>query len=469
MSSDLSKERREQLQSLRDQPDRLIELILQQANLIEELQKKNEELQEQIRDINDKNNRLEKRVEEAEKKAARQAAPFRLPEKKRQANPKQPGRKPGHRGCFRPKPQDVDEHIYVPLPCCPKCGEAVNHVKPVEQYIEEIPPVRPRVIKLVTHEGCCGQCGKVRSSHPLQTSLARGAAGVQLGPRALAVAVALNKHQGLPMRRTCKILKELFGLSLSAGGLAQAVQRVARKLSPSYDELLARMRDAPVVHSDETSWWVGRPHWLWVFTHPQSTLYRVTPGRGRDVITKTLGEKFAGVLVSDCLSIYDDVNERQQKCYAHHLKAIREAMEARPDSTYLREVRAMLHAALALKGASLEASVLQQHQHNLEQTADRLLSIPRPDGMEERVRKRLFKQRDHLFTFLEQPAVDATNNLAERQLRPAVIARKLSCGNKTDAGARAWEILTSLAVTCQQQATSFLDLVAQKMPVVQTR
>jgi hypothetical protein len=89
------------------------------------------------------------------------------------------------------------------------------------------------------------------------------------------------------------------------------------------------------------------------------------------------------------------------------------------------------------------------------------LTAPRPTTLEEKVRRRLEKQQDHLFTFLEHADVDATNNLAERQLRPAVIARKVSCGNKPPQGARTWEILTSLAATCAQQSQSFAKLVSQ--------
>ena len=95
----------------------------------------------------------------------------------------------------------------------------------------------------------------------------------------------------------------------------------------------------------------------------------------------------------------------------------------------------------------------------LEIAADEALALPPLDPAEEHVRRRLAKQRDLLFTFLDHPEVPATNNLAERQLRPAVIARKLSCGNKTAAGAHTWEILASLAATCAQRRESFLDLV----------
>ena len=92
--------------------------------------------------------------------------------------------------------------------------------------------------------------------------------------------------------------------------------------------------------------------------------------------------------------------------------------------------------------------------------ADVLLQDRRENPLEESIRNRLQKQRDHLFVFLEHDAVDATNNLAEWQLRPAVIRRKLSCGNKTRKGANSFEVLASLAATCQQQGLHFLHRVA---------
>lgn len=421
------------LQSLRDQPQALIEIILRQASAIEELQKQIEDLKKQICDLNDRNNGLSSKVQALEKNAARQAAPFRIADKHRHVDPKKPGRPKGHPGVHRSIPDHVDEEILLKLEHCPQCGEGLHHQRPVVQYIEELPVVRPHVIKLITYEADCPRCEQVvRSTHALQVSLAEGAAGVQLGPAALGVAAELNKKHGLTMRKTCAVLRQLFHLSLSAGGLSQALARLARRLEPAYENLLARLRDGPYVHSDETSWWVGGPgHWLWIFANKDSTVYRVAEGRGRNVVIETLGSDYGGVLVSDCLSIYDEVNGLQQKCYSHHLKAVSQALEEAP-STYLEELRGMLRAALSLKSAAVEKK------------AHQLLNTPRA-GLEEKVRRRLYKQRDHLLTFLDHPEVEATNNLAERQLRPAVIARKLSCGNKTSRGARTWEILASLA------------------------
>ncbi len=450
------------VEALRDRPEELIKIILRQADAIEQLQKELADLKQQIKDSNDRNDGLAAKVEALEQKAARQAAPFRIEEKDRVAQPKKPGRPLGHPGCSRSIPDHVDEEIVVPLVACPQCGKEVGPRRQVVQYIEELPVVRPHVIKLTTEEADCLCCQKaVRSTHPLQVSLAEGAAGVQLGPRALGVAAQLNKQHGLTVRKTCAVLRELFQLRLSPGGLTQALARLAGKLEPAYENLLARLRAGPCVHSDETSWWVGGPgYWLWVFANQGTTVYQVATGRGRVVVAEALGSEFPGVLVSDCLATYDDVNPRQQKCYSHHLKAIKQAGEGNP-SAWLDAVRGVLLDAMKLKHQPVVAQEKAHRRAELAAQIAQLLAAPRPTNLEEKVRRRLEKQQDHLFTFLEVAEVDATNNLAERQLRPAVIARKVSCGNKTPRGAHTWEILASLAATCVQRTESFAQLVSQ--------
>ncbi len=413
----------------------------------------------------------DEQLEELRRQAHRQAAPFRRPEQQRSPQPARPGRRAGHAGFYRPKPEQVDEQIRVDLPCCPHCAGPVGEKRSLTQYIEEIPLVRPRVTQLITQEGWCEHCQcEVGSTHPLQVSRATGAAGVQLGPRALGLACDLNKAKGLSMRKTVAVLHDHFGLKLTAGGLALLVQRASRKLQPDYDQLAVQLRQSAVVHADETSWWVGGPGWwLWVFTTPALTFYVVVQSRAAAVAREVLAEKFAGVLVSDCLAIYDDLNPLQQKCYSHHLKAVAEACQAHPQSGegYLLQVQALLRTALWLKAlqGTAQPERFEVCLRNLRLRAAALLDSPRAQRQEEKVRMRLWKQRDHLFTFLERADVPATNNLAERQLRPAVIARKLSCGNKTSKGAQAWQVLASMAATCRQQGTSFIQFVAERIPL----
>jgi transposase len=440
------------------------------------------ELETRVAEMDQRFSEMERRFEELERRAARGAAPFARPADKRTPTPKRAGRKGGHEGSFRVRPPEaaVDQRIEAPLTHCPHCGQPLSAGtdETVEQTLIEAPLARAQVIRLVTHRNQCRGCDcEVASTHPLQVSRASGAAGTHLGPRALALAASLNKGMGLTMRTTCRVLRDLLGIGLTPGGLSQALGRVADRAEPLYENLLRTVKAQDVLHTDETSWWVGgRGASLWVLTNTAGTVYRVVASKTRAAAEALMGD-YGGVLVSDCLNIYDDLTPIQHKCYAHHLKAIRKGLEdpRAQGSPYLLALQAMLRGAMALKAAGddLPAQMRASMRRALDDNAQRLLGSPRtaitagPDAasVEEKVRNRLFKQRDHLFAFLDHPAADATNNLAERQLRPAVISRKLSCGNKTQRGAQTWQVLASLAATCRQNGTSLADVLIPTLAI----
>jgi transposase len=434
--------------------DKLIALIIRQDELIKQMR--------------EEKSSLEKRIEELERKSNRQAAPFRIKENKRSLNPGKPGQKAGHKGYYRMiSESEIEQTIVVALPCCPDCRGALHDIRDIEQIIEEIPEMHRHATRIMSQSGWCSHCLKeVYSSHPLQTSLASGAAKVQLGPQAKSMAISLQYEYGMTKRKVCKLMKKVFDISLSPGGLVYASHSSAAKMEPHYHSFCKELRQSSVVHSDETSWYVGSPkHWLWVFTNSNTTVYHVSGSRGRAVIAKMIGENYTGTLVSDCLSIYDDVNACQQKCYSHHLKAITEAIEKADETgqVYLQQLKLLLKTAIAVKSVKPDKTV-RKYQNlckALERQADGLILPARTNELEEKVANRLRKQRDHLFTFLYDDRVEATNNLAERQLRPAVIARKVSCGNKTEKGAHTWEVMASIAATANQQQQVFQNMVVQ--------
>ncbi|MDB5353073.1 MAG: hypothetical protein JWN86_4320 [Planctomycetota bacterium] len=441
------------------------------------------ELEEIVRALRAENRELHDQLDQAKRQAARQAAPFRRRDSQKvpEGQKQRPGRPPGHPGSRRSVPDQIDEHVEVPLSGCPRCGGPVTAPEPIEQWIEEIPPVRPRVTKLVTYRGRCAACGEVHSSHPLQTSTATGAAQVQLGPRARALALSLNEQFGLTMRKTCRVLKQVAGLTLSPGGLALAARRTADRVQASFDALVQEVRAAAAVFVDETSWYVGAPGpWLWTFTTADATVYHVDPTRARRVVLEMLGATFAGILVSDCLASYEGLPYRTHKCIAHHQRAIARARD-RPDTidpSHLNEWKllfTMVNALWTHRASLGEPEFLRQRGH-LEAWLDRLLSEPRTQPGDVAIQRRIGKRRGVVLGCLLDPAAEPTNNRAERALRPAVIARKVSCGNKTESGKSAWERLTSLATTCEQRGQDFvswltacLPLDAQVIPVPSAR
>lgn len=334
-----------------NEPEQLLSIIERQARQLLSQQSELNKYQQQLKTLQDE----VKSLKEAEFTGS--VAPFRIDEKKRPQKPKRPGRKPGHRGEWRqsPPPSEHDEQIEVPLTLCPDCCHdlEVGNQRVIEQTIIEAPIVTPRVIRLRTYRNHCDHCDtQVSSHHPLQVSTATGAAGTHLGPRALGLAATLNKDLKLIMRKSTQVLNQLLGLKLSPGGLSQAIDRVASQMKGDYEQTLETLRQSEVIHTDETGWWVGGGGYtLWVYTNQERTYYQIVNSRSRATAEAILGNAFNGVLVSDCLSIYDGIKGVQQKCYAHHLKALSKALksEAGKGSAYLLELRALLHTALLLK------------------------------------------------------------------------------------------------------------------------
>lgn len=443
------------------------ETIRQQAETIRELTELNRRQAEEIAALRRRVSDLEEQL----RSAHRQTAPFRRREKlkKPDGQKKKPGRAKGHPASYRPQPVVIDEQVEVPLPECPHCQGELGEVRKREQFIEELPPIRPRCVKVTTWTGVCPRCGEVESRHPLQTSTAVGAAGVHLGPRAHALAVLLSHHCGLTMGGVCRTLRDVCGLKLSRGGLSHLLQRAATRVQPLFDDLVAQIRGSAAVFADETSWYVGEPKWwLWVFTTPLATLYRVERNRSAEVVLDTLGD-FGGMLVSDCLASYDSVAYRQHKCFAHHLRALQEQDEALAkrgiESSYLAEWKRLLQRVIDTCHRRDEFSPADWGTRVLDlwRGTESLLNRSPPEPEEVKFRNRLVKRRRHLLGCLEEPAAEPTNNRAERDLRPAVIDRKLSCGNRTEQGKRAWEVLRSVTTTLHKQGRDLVDALTPRL------
>lgn len=414
-----------------------------------------------------------KRVAELERKSARQAAPFRR--RKTEEEKKRPGRKEGHRGSRRPVPDHVDHDIDVPLDECPHCHCPVDNKRWRTQYIAEIPPILPEITRLTTCQATCPICGEVCSTHPLQVSQAQGAAGVHLGPRAIAWATLLKMHFGLPMRKVCDLLNQGFGLSFSAGGLSQLLKRVADKTAPKYEELKAQIQASSVVYADETSWYVGQPdYWLWVVTTADClTLYHVDESRGQGVVKQLLGD-FSGVLVTDCGTMYNAFECSKHKCIAHHLHRLGE-MRKQPDTTdptYLNAWAELWKDVLGLTKArdDLPGEEFDRRHAALKVRIEALIEQEVTQTGDRKFQTRMRNSQKSLLGCLEHAGVEPTNNRAERAIRPAVIARKISCGNRTPRGALTWQILASQCATLCQQGrdllSHFASLVVLSRPLL---
>jgi transposase len=421
---------------------------------IDRLRRENEGLRQEAE-------RLRRELEAALRTSKRQAAPHSRGAPK--ANPKRPGRKPGHgygRRACRPIPRRVDEKIAVPLPeCCPHCGGGMESEGCATQYQEEI--VRRTIVRRfdIAVGRCCDCQRRVQGRHPLQTSDAAGVGNVQLGPEALTLAAILNKQMGLSLGHTRQVLSYGFGLEVSRGGLYRALARMAGRAEPTYEGLLETARQAPVNGMDETGWKVGgRLQWLHVAVNAQVTVYAILPGRGYEQAVAMVGAEYDGFLIHDGWAPYYRFPFAfHQSCLAHLLKRCREmAHIASPAAlAFPRAIEDLLKTSLALRDrherGEVSARGLSIATGKLEAKLERLLEPRRRNAANRRLARHLEHELLWLFTFLRCPGLDATNNAAERAIRGMVIARKVWGGNRTWEGARTQQILVSVLRTCWQQ------------------
>jgi len=427
----------------------------------ERLQSETERLQRELERVKEENEQLRKDLELTQRAARRQAAPFSRGQLK--SHPKSPGRKPGaaygqhHR---RPIPDHIDQEIQVPVPGqCPDCGGPLTVERVEMQYQEEI--LRRTWVRRFHIPICrCSQCAKrVQGRHPLQTSDALGAAAVQIGPEAVTLGVLMNKTHGLPHADAAAILQHGFGLTMSRGGVCRAIQRVARKAEATWHALRDAARRSVVAHMDETGWKVeAQLRWLWVVVTERVTFCEILPGRGFSQATAILGAEYAGWLIHDGWKIYYKfLKAAHQSCAAHLIRRCRDlAAVATPTAAvFPLAVKQILEDGLAMRDRYLENQIslhgLWTATGRLEAKLDRWLRRHYRDPANRRLAKHLRHERPYLFTFLYCPGLDATNNLAERVMRLLVVLRKNWGGNRTENGARAQAVLTSILCTARQQ------------------
>lgn len=423
--------------------------------------------------------RLEDDLDKARRALHRQAAPFSRGTPRRPAA--RPGRKPGRaygRKAHRPAPTHVDEQYEAPLPgACPACGGALTLTGHATQHQEDLPIVRPIVRQFRIAIGRCRRCHRrVQGRHPLQTSDALGAASTQLGPLAVSWAVILNKQVGVPLGKIARLFRERFGLTITCGGLVHAIRRAARQAAPTYDALVAQIRGSPVVTADETGWKVAaRLQWLWAFVTPDTTVYRIQPGRGYEEAAAVLGEAFAGVLVRDGWPPYRRFPHAiHQTCLAHVLRRCHTLVRDQHEGHFAPRVQTVLQRALRVRDRYLAGTIsahgLAVARGHLQNQLNALIDRPGPRRLAQLFAAHLAVEFPAVFTFLLEPdAIDATNWRAEHALRPAVVTRKVCGGNRSARGAHTQEVLASVLRTIQQRqldaATILPELLRARQPL----
>src|SRR5882672_4420937 len=377
----------------------------------------------------------------------------------------------------RPPPSKIDVHQQVPLPIdesgavsCPHCKTQLSQVKHHRRLIEEIIPVKVQSTCYHCTSGWCPSCRKHIESRAPEQPPAADLPHAQLGINALTWAAVMRVCYRLPLRQITALFQQL-GLKLSAAAITKQLRRMSHWLEGQYHRLKLSLRMAGVVHADETGLRInGKNGYIWTLTNADHTLYHVDRSRGGKVIGALLGKGFGsdgkGTLVSDFYGAYQQFKGPQQKCLAHLLRELKDSAIARPElegHAFFKKCRRLIKEMLKLKGQrdKLKPREYQHQVQLLEKRLNKLGQARWDDTDADRLAARLRKYGGQLTTFLHKEEVDGTNNAAERALRPAVVMRKITGGNRSEAGARAWAILASVMRTAQQQGRDVVETIQE--------
>ncbi len=370
----------------------------------------------------------------------------------------------GHPGHGRKgfNPDDAARIVDVGLDAaCPDCGRPMEDKGVRYRSVLEIPPPRPEAILYRLRKHYCPHCQKAHQAQA-PAVLPKALFGNQL----IARMAFMHYLHGIPLGRIC----DQMGLDL--GSVVQMLHRLAGLFKPVLPRLIELYRLAPVRQADETSWRTdGRSGYAWLFCTPDLSIFMFRQTRAASVPKEALGNQpLPGVLVVDRYNGYRRVPCKLQYCYAHLMREVEDLAKEFPDHAEVRVFTAtlipLLASAMHLRSQPITDEDYYRHAAALQH---RIVSVSEQPAQHLGIRRIQDIFRDHadrLYHWAHNRNVPADNNRSERELRPTVIARKVSFGSQSEAGAKTREIMMSLLHTLkkrQQHAEDYFKSVLDRL------
>jgi len=412
---------------------------LEKQRIIDRLQQENQNLRESVR-------RLKRKAAEGPFGSSTPSAKMALKANTAEEHRSQPGgakpRHPGHgRKALEPARAGRIEEVTGPE-TCPHCGGPLEHKEFRERSVIDSRPLRAEPILYRLERSYCRRCRKT-----VQARAPRVLAKSLYGNQLITQVVFLHYRQGIPMGRLC----DQLGVGL--GAVFEILHRMAALFAGVIGKLIEDYRQAPVRHADETGWRTdGRSGYAWLFASATVSLFLFRSTRSARVPKEVLGEQaLDGVLVVDRYNAYNRAPCALQYCYAHLLRDVEDLAKEFPDQAEVGAFTATLIPLLAA-AMHLQARPILDEQYYAQacQLQQQIVEVTQPPAQHLGIRQiqDLFRENPHrLYHWVEDRAVPADNHRAERELPPTVIARKVSFGSQSDAGAKTREILMSAVHT----------------------
>ena len=424
--------------------DELIVIVLELRAEVTQLREGNEALRARVTELEEENRRL--------RGGKGSGTPFAV--KPSRPPKEQQERKHRDRAYVRRRETKVDEVRLHAAARCPQCGRKLQggcaHSR--RQVIEV--RVETRVVEHVRVARWCGVC-----QQRVLPEVGAGAFGVQgkrrFGTSVQALVTLLHVGCRIPVRVVRRVLWEVGELSVSNGGVMGLLAGTQAAGASQVEALKKQLRQAPAVCADETGWREnGQNGYLWGFFTPELRYYEYRDTRAGSVPVEVLGEDFGGIVTCDFYVGYNRLGALQ-RCWPHLLRDAHALVESNPDRPPVAAWAEAL-GELYREAKVFSSPRVRRRQQARREYERRAAALARPyaeeaDAPQRVLSQRILKHLSELFVFVEHPEVPGDNNLAERSLRPAVIARKVSGGTRSAAGSQVRMGLLSLLSTWAAQ------------------
>jgi hypothetical protein len=331
---------------------------------------------------------------------------------------------------------------------CPDCGSVLEDKGTRARTVIDCEPVRIKKTLYHLERKRCPKCKRVISAR------APGVLAKCLYANQLLAYVAVQHYI---YGNTLGQIEKQTGLGYSS--LVDAMHQLSRRLKDVPRALIQAYQQAPVKHADETGWRTdGQNGYAWLFCTPDISIFRFRQTRAAVVARGVFGEKsLPGVLVVDRYNGYNQMPCSIQYCYAHLLRDVQDLEKAFPENaeikSFVETLAPQLANAISLRALEITDRQFQRQAAKIKAAIIHITNRPARHPAIQKIQDIFREKAGRLYHWAEDRNIPADNNLAERELRPLVIARKISFGSQSDAGARTREILMTVLHTLKKRTS----------------
>ena len=440
---------------MRSNPDAVVDLILSLKGHIEELKA-----------------RLKLNSRNSSKPPSSDGYNKPSPKSQRKQSERKSGGQPGHPGSTLKQVDNPDKIETITLECCPDTGVELKESDVVDTIVRQVFDLPEQKLEVTEYRALVykvpGSGAKVRAEFPQGVS-----APQQYGFRFQAWRVYLVDHQLIPLGRVSQMCKDLFGYSISEKTIASARERCEANLEEFMEVTAAKLKNAPIVHADETGIRVGTGNaWLHSLSTADRTLYHIDPKRGSEAIEQMgILEDFKGVLVHDFWQAYLSLDCGHAICNAHIVRELTFFEDL--GQTWASELKALLLQACEAPDSNSVQQWKQLYRELVKSgyASNPFVAPPRKKGQRGKSAQpkvlnlldRLDKYESWILGFLDNPGIPFTNNQAEQDVRMAKVKQKISGCFRQWKGSRTFATIRSYISTCIKQGASIMDALDKAM------